>query len=426
MKLVVRFFNLIILALSGVALFTMFAFPTLTFASAISLDVSTMERFVPETEYSDQINIKELLGTDRVNIGIKFAVYPTDAFKLMSSDKDTINETFLTGNIKEATSTLHQALDLITDYSVRSTIKSTIRSEITKHVENAIVEYDGGSTAEDILEDVGMDDQYFTDFANALYDSANADGATIDTASNTLYQQVDKAIVKAEETSLAVIDTGEYTADQKANLKTNLSEIFNSLNLVNEDGTLKKISQISYIYISDHLKQQLDGKVSDPTTLNQKVDETIPDYSDRLLNTYVLSLMPNEFYTIVGFASIAIFVGIVLFTIIWGFLFIFTLIKTFTKRPWTIFGAWFFVIGTLQLVLGLGVTIVTKVVLPNIPLPFLEGTPIKSLLMSLRTCVLIPSIVFLVMIIFAIIYTPFKVMARNDYYEELQAQRGKK
>ena len=176
---------------------------------------------------------------------------------------------------------------------------------------------------------------------------------------------------------------------------------------------LSKISEISYIYIADFLKEQLQTKVSDPSSLNQGTAESNPSYADRLLRTFILVQMPDAFYQMVGYISLGLFIGLFVFAGIWAFLFLFTLIRTFTSRPWTIFGPWFWIIGSLQVVLGVGLTVFGKFIFPNINFTAV-GIPLKSVILAPRTYAFIPSMIYLACFVIALIYVFFKIAAKRS------------
>lgn len=411
MKLVLRILNIVIMAISAVAIVFLFTAQTLSFNSKIVLDVETFSNFVPKTEFTDDIKIVDSLGTDSIEVGIKFGLSPMEAKDVMNGNKEIINNNFINNNVDEIVSILHEPVDLITEYSIRSILKSTIKNEITNYVDNARKQYGSESTAEDIMNEVGMDDAYFEGFTLALYDSMNQDTSTIDSVGDTLYEQVDDALAKSEESG--VVDTSVFSEDSKAEIKNNLLAVLTDLNLVEDGGKLKKISEISYLYLSSFLKEQLQAKVSDPSSLEQASDETLPNYSDRMLKTYVLVMMPDAFYTVVGYVSMGLFIGLFVFAALWGFLLIWTFIKTFTPRPWTLFGFWFWPIGSLQLILGLGLTIFGKFIFPMFDFSSL-GLPIKTIILAPRTYALVPSLLFVIAIAIAIVYGVIKRRAKRE------------
>lgn len=275
------------------------------------------------------------------------------------------------------------------------------------------------------MEEVGINDAYFTSFAYALYNASNADGATVDTVGEALYQQIDEALDRAGESG--VVDNTGFSEDSKAMIKDSLINSYSMLDLIEEDGYhVKKISQIAYIYLTKYLKEQLTGKVSSDK-LAQQSGEELPEYGDRLIKLFVYNQMPDMVYKVISYVALGCFIGMFVFAGIWLLLLVITLIRTFTKKPWTIFGFWFWLVGSLQLVLGLGLTILGKFILPKIDISSLK-LPLQSAVLAPRTCVLIPSIIFIGMIVFAIVYAIIKSGARteirraNDRREEENAE----
>jgi len=255
-----------------------------------------------------------------------------------------------------------------------------------------------------------VNDEYFTNFSYNLYDAANSKGATLNSVNEVLYTQIDDAVARSEQSGL--VDNSGFTEETKGDILNNLGGVLNDLQLVNSDGSLKPISGISYMYISNHVKNQLTGKVADESLLEQRADESIVDYSDRMLELYVVTQMPDVFYTVVGYVALALLVGNIIFGCIWIALFVITLVRTISKnKPWTFFGPWFWILGSLQLVLGFGITILTKFIMPNF-MPSMEGMPVTAFLMSIRTSVVIPSILFLICIPLAIVYSVFRGEAK--------------
>ena len=424
MKFAIRIFNLIILAVSAVATILLFTLPTLSFNSKVGIDLNTFAGFVPTTEFSEDIDIVKLVGTDTVEVGIKFQLSPMQVGGAVDGNRERINEDIIGNNITDTVRILHEPVDIITDYLIRTNMKKLITEQVTAYVDQArekyAQEYGIASTTEEIMDEVGMNDEYFTNFSIALYNELNSDTATTTSAGNVLYAQIDDALAKAEETG--VVDTSDFGEESKSAIKGSLVNILTSLNLVNDDGTIKKISEISYVYLAEFLKSDLATKVDDPTSLEQKAGESNPDYADRLLNQYVLVILPDVFYQVLGYVCLGLLIGLFVFAFLWGLLFLITLIKTFTRKPWTIFGPWFWLLGSLQIVIGVGLIILGKIVLPMLPLEMLH-LPIKGVIISLRTFAVIPSILYVICIPLAFIYGFFKrrvkkIVRKEDREEE--------
>ena len=409
MKIVIRILNVLIMAISVAAGVFLFMPPAFSFNSKVTVNVSTFSQFVPETEYSKDIDIPGLLGTDSIYVGLRFELDAKGIMDMKDGDKEKINESLISKNLKEAINLLHEPVDLITDFTIRANIKRLVAEQVTTNVDKAVQEYNTkmglNNKTEDIMEDCNINDEYFTNFSNALYDSANSDGATVDYVNEVLLDQVNEALRRAERAGAA--DTSSFGDSQKEALSESFVGVFSSLNLIEEDGVhLKKISAIAYMYLADYLKGQLTSS-HDEATLARQSGENDEAYADRLLELFIKDKMPDLFYKIVGYVSLGLFIGLFVFAGVWGILLLITLIKTFTKKPWTIFGFWFWIVGVVELIIGFGLTAITRLVLSKFDVSQF-GLPIKQVLVSIKTYALVPSILFVVMIVIGIVYGFFK------------------
>ena len=409
MKIVIRILNVLIMAISVAAGIFLFMPPAFSFNSKVTVNVATFSEFVPQTEYSKDIDIPTLLGTDSIYVGLRFQLDTKGIMEMKDGDKEKINESLISQNLKEAIGLLHEPVDLITDFTIRANIKRLVQEQITKNVDEAVKTYNSksgnSSKTEDVMEEVGINDAYFTNFSNSLYNAANSDGATVDYVNEVLLDQVNDALKKAEKSGAA--DTSSFGDEQKQALSDSFMSIFSSLNLIEDDGIhLKKISSIAYMYLADYLKGELKSSY-DEATLTRQSGEDDEAFADRLLDLFVKDKMPDLFYKIVGYVSLGLFIGLFVFAGVWGILLLITLIKTFTKKPWTIFGFWFWIVGVVELIIGFGITAITKLVLSKFDVSQF-GLPIKQVLISIKTYALVPSILFVVMIVIGIVYAFFK------------------
>lgn len=411
MKLIVRIFNVIILALSAVACIFLFNPPAFSFKSKITIDVVAISEFIPSTEFSNDINIEELLGTDSIYCGINFTVDMNGLNDLKDGDKDKINNTLIKPNLDDLLLTLHEPVDLITDLFIRQNIVKLITEQVTNYVDEYAETLKTNNPAiapsipdtDELMDEVGMDAEYFSNFAIALYDEANSDTASVDSVTDVLFEQIGEALGRAG----SFIDSSAFDESQKESIKTSINDVFGSLGLIKEDGQhINKITHIGYVYLSSFLYDQLKDTV-DNAELAQAADEDMSSYCDRLISLFVENKIPDIVYTVLGYVNLGLYIGLFVFAGVWGLLALITLIKTFTKKPWTIFGFWFWIIGAVELVIGFGLTAITKFALSKFDIASL-GLPLSGLLVSIKTYALIPSIAFIVCIPLSIVYGFFK------------------
>ena len=72
MRTILRVLNVVIMVLAAAAAVFLFMPPSFAFTSRITINVDSFSEFVPETEFSKDIDIAGLLGTNELFVGIKF------------------------------------------------------------------------------------------------------------------------------------------------------------------------------------------------------------------------------------------------------------------------------------------------------------------------------------------------------------------
>ena len=101
MKIVIRILNIIIMAISVAAGIFLFMPPAFSFNSKVTINVATFSEFVPQTEYSKDIDIPTLLGTDSIYVGVRFKLDVAGIADMKDGDKEKINEKLIADNLKE-------------------------------------------------------------------------------------------------------------------------------------------------------------------------------------------------------------------------------------------------------------------------------------------------------------------------------------
>jgi hypothetical protein len=452
MKSVIRIFNLIIMAVSGLAAALLFINSTLTFNSRISFDNAFINNFfstivdkinqptqsetdpVLKEPFVNEINVTKILGTDHVNLKVQFDLSFSEINTLMGKlDKELVNQELLDKNLSSIFADLHEAVNILTEYTARTALRSVAKKEIYKQVRKSLEDTGYPSTATDIMDEVGMNDNYFRGFAKTLYDAANIpdnpstakedDGCSVNKFVQTIKSQLEDVLDEADEITNGHVNKEAMlnNPDLDNELRNGFISVITAADLIQSDGeTFVKMEKAAYVFLAKILKEQLSGTVS-PDELEPQVGESREAYAERLSKLYAHNMLPDVFYTITGYSSLGLFIGVIVFAAIWIILIVITLIRTFSsKKPWTIFGPWFWIVGSLQVVLGLALTIFCKFYLPSMSFMqrALEGSPIKSIAVAPRTSMLIPSMIFLGMIVFAIVYTIIAHPVKKEYKDK--------
>lgn len=457
MKSVIRIFNFVIMGVAAIAMILLFVTSTFTFNSRISIDNKFISNYfndvvkqinvgsidpsetdqVLKENYINDIDVTHVLGTDHINLTMAVDLNFSEVSSLMGKeDRDLINQELISKNVDGVFKDFHEAVDILTEYTARTVLRGVAKKEVYKQLKKSLEEKGSSTPAIDIMEEVGMNDNYFRGFAKALYDTANTSsdpehpekGCTVDAFADVIIDQLKLVINEADEVTGGQVDINAMINDPnlRDSLKSNFTKVLNNAGLMSSDGnSCVKISQATYIFLAKSIKENISSSTPIP---DQKPDESNEHYATELTKLYVYSILPDTFYQISGYVCLGLLIGVIVFAIIWGILLIITVVRTFSReKPWTIFGPWFWIVGSLQVVLGLALTIFAKFYLPGLSFiqSKLEGTPIQSFAIAPRTSILIPSIIFIAMIVFAIVYTVLAHSVKKEYKDK-RSGRGPK
>ena len=403
MRLIVKILNCAIMALGLASTICLFATPSLSFNSRIDVNVSKFSQFIPETDYTKDIDIPKLIGTETISVALKFKLMPGDVTKAKEGDKDRINQLFINENVQDIVNELHTPVELMTDQTIRSVLRRVVEEQITNYVDQALDEYrskngNNDVTTQDVMDSIGYNQAHFKKFANSIYDVSDSENASFTALNDVLFELIDETLTKAEKVG-AKVDKSAFGEEKRGEIRNSVKNVIEPLNLVKADGEhLEKISLLPYAYLSKFVKDELQKKGISEETLAQKSGENLRDYSDRLLGEFVRDEMPEVFYTAVGYSAVGLYIGLIVLTIAWVGLIVVTALKTFVTKSklLNLFYPLFFILGIFQLVLGFGITYAGKVVLPKY-LDFEKlNLPVTKVLVAPRTYALAPSIIFIV------------------------------
>ena len=398
MKLIVRIMHLVIAAIAAVATILLFAMPALSFNSKVVLDVEAVSNIIPATDFTKDIDFVTVLGTNEIQAGISFKLSATDINKVMNGDRDVINEKVLVKNMDSTLQTLDDGIEVLADYTIRTNLTGIVKQELTKQIENAKPE---DKTTEEVMEYLSLGDDEFKEFAYSLYDTANKDDANVDSVGQVLLEHIDEILVKVEK--MTGSKSGTFNDEQKEDAKNNMKGMLKQIKILKDDDySLYPISDLPYLYAIDFVKEKLNGKVSS-SKLAIKEGETNREYSNRMLETYVVTEMPEVVYQIIGYVSLGLFIGMFVIAGTWILLAAFEVLHFFfvNKKHRLfkgLFMPFFILAGIIQIVLGFVLTGVCKYVLPAKLDISSFNLPIKDALIIPRTCTLATSIAFIIAI----------------------------
>ena len=461
MKSVIRIFNFIIMGISGLAIALLFISSTFSLNSRVSFDTDFINQYfnqvveqiqdntpttgdpnLDDEEYINTFDVGYVLGTDHINLSIKFDLSFSEINTIMgNAERDLVNQELIEGNVHGVFDDLHEPVEILTEYTVRTILKSVAKKEIYKQLKNALEDAGSSDDPIDFMDEVGMNDSYFRGFAKTLYDTANNKdpldpsedpdrGCSVNRFTDTIFDKLKEVLREADAATDGAVSEDSLTEEMKDEIKNGFISIIETAGLLQEDGlTFVKISQVSYVMLAKILKENLSTTSTiSPEELEQNPGETKAEYAERLSKLFVYNMLPDVFYQIIGYVCLGMFIAVLVFAGIWGILFLITILRTFSsEKPWTIFGPWFWIIGSLQVVLGLALTIFCKFYLSGLSIiqKALQGSPFQSFVIAPRTSALIPSMIFLGMIIFAIVYTIMAHSVKKEYKNKLNRKGPK-
>ena len=416
MKITIRVFNIIIMALAFIATVFTFASPAFSIYGKVDFDITFVSEMIPENEHSASLHFEDYLGTDHIEIGAGFTIGLDKLGLLLSGNKERIDNEIIVPEIEKDVGILHEPVDLVTDYAIKTILKIELQKQITEKVDEARRRYTEEKTTEEVMNDVGMDDEYFTKFSYDLYNAANTDGATVDSLGDFIFNQIDEALAMADDSRS--VDTEDFNEDTRTQARNRMVTILGQIHLLEDDGvTLKKISSIAYIYLSEFLVQQLTGKVEE-SKLTRGSEETIPDYCDRMIVLFATTNIPDVAYQVMSYVGSGLVACEILCAMIWLLLFTITLVRTLSKKkPWTFFGPWFWILGCVEVLVGVAATVFCKFFLGTM---LKTPAPLKSFVIVPRTFALVPSLIFLLMIGVGIAYAVIRIQVKH----EITAEQG--
>ena len=129
------------MALGLASTICLFATPSLSFNSRIDVNVEKFSQFIPQTDYTKNLDIPELIGTNTISVALKFKLMPGDVTKAKEGDKDRINELFINENVQDIVNELHTPVELMTDQTIRSVLNRVVNEQIYNYVDKALEKY---------------------------------------------------------------------------------------------------------------------------------------------------------------------------------------------------------------------------------------------------------------------------------------------
>lgn len=440
MKILLKILNLVYLVIAAVAITCFCTKPYIEVNGGYKVQGEQIAEFLPsEVEsYLTKEEIKAIVDEKEVKVTLNIAV----PAKLVFNFKD-----------KEATTkTINEMIDTTVENTINE-LKPTINElsvAISKKVANSIIyqaiekyteQYKSDPALSDVgeaLTEAGIDGPYIENFTEQVYQKLSEDGATIDSVMTVVNYQLADVVSKLETSNIIPAGSGaEVTAASTDEIKNEMETYFKEFGICDEEGNILDVDAAMESLLCGLLDTLIkpDGEGGGESKLVLRGEPTEEDIEEteseltvkvrQLIHKYIDDIDIPGYVTQYG---LYIFIVTMVLILPWAILALVSLIRTIRRKCWV--KTWYvFTFAFIQLILGVVLTVATANFLPKIadvlPLGDLNSV-LSSLTLSVKTSSFIPSILYLVMIPFGIVYAIFAHKVKKQYKEEKRAKKAAK
>lgn len=326
------------------------------------------------TEGSGDIDLKEIIGDEGVEIKISISLKATDVFAALGSPASAFKKV-VNDNVEKIVNELMPTLNAI----AKKTVKTVAKQEVKKEVHNQVKDYlanksDATTKPEEVeqkLEDLGFTDDYISEKTDKLIDDLfedNGEPKTVDSITESVMETVDEVYDMFKENSKdkeefkdfqdielkeedrdqiedAIRDVVEELADENGNIDPNelIAQLLNKFlngDTENEDENGQNYYAISAMAISSAEEKGSDRDSEEASATEELVAN---------LRAKIDEMLPEEIIGYLGYSFYAIFALIVLSMIPWLYVIIKLIVKfathkgnTTVKLKWPIWFGWLF------------------------------------------------------------------------------------
>lgn len=440
MKLLLKILNLVYLVIAAVAITCFCTKPYIEINGGYKVQGEQIAEFLPsEVEsYLTKEEIKEIIDEKEVKVTLNLAIPAKLVFNFKDKEAttNTINEmidTTVENTVNELKPTIH---DLSVAIS-KKVANSIIYQAIEKYTEQYKTDPELTDVGEALVE-AGIDGPYIENFTEQVYQKLSEDGATIDSVMTVVSYQLTDVVSKLESNEIIPAGSGaELTAESTAEIKNEMETYFKEFGICDEEGNILDVDKAMESLLCGLLDQLIkpDGEGEgegesklvlrgEPT--KEDVEETESELTIKvrqLIHKYVDDINIPGYVTDYG---LYIFIATMFLILPWAILALVSFIRTLRRKCWV--KSWYvFTFASIQLILGVVLTVATTNFLPKIasvlPLGSLNEV-LNSLTLSVKTSSFIPSILYLAMIPFTIVYVIFAHKVKKNYKAEKRARKA--
>lgn len=466
MKLVLKIFNLVYLVLAAVAITSFCTKPYIEINGGYKVQGEQIAEFLPpEIEtYLNKDEIKEIIDEKEVKVNLNISVPAKIVFNFKDKEAttNTINEMIentVSGTMNELKPVIHDLAEAIAKKVANSLIYQAIEKYADQYKNPTIS--DTGLA----LEQAGIDAVYIETFTEEVFETLQSGDATIDSVMVIVDSKMVDVVAKLEAAEVIPAGSGlELGSDTSAQIREEMTESFKSMGICDEDGNITDIDKAmenllaglidSLIQEGETEQKEEGGEVPEQKPAEEKpaeeppteepgkkhtvyrgepAGEDVEEAEDeltikirQLIDKYIADIDIPGYVTEYG---LYIFIATLFLMLPWAILAVVSIIRIIRpKKCWV--KTWYvFVFAFEQLLLGVVITIATAKFLPQIaniiPLGDLKEV-LNSLSLTVKTSSFIPSVLYLAMIPFTLIYMILAHKVKKQYKEEKREKKAAK
>ena len=423
------------MAMAATAIICLLAMPTLKINLGYTLTADQMAESFPSggSEGSggeNQLDVKEYLGDDGISLDLGLEIKSKLLFSVLSGDPtEAIEKNFVDPNVKNIVAALKAPINKIG----KGMVTFMFKQYYINIFENEIDAVKGSSetrTNEEIRIAGGLTDKYLKSLAEKTYDEVDSSKATVTSVHNVIVSSTKEANAKFNKANTGVT-IPEFDNQDDADALNATKEMLDSVGMIKDDGeSLYPMSVIMDAMLVDAFRETTnsnkEGKSSAPAS------ETLEEKASKLnsvLADFIKELIPEDSYKTVAMVLKIVLAVLVVFIATWAIFFLNTLLRTLLakKKVWTFTGPIFWILGIIQIILGVGLTIAVAAVMSNASkLTSMMGgseetaeaatNAMANIKISIFTSMFVPSIILLILIPTMIAYGILK----GKYKRELK------
>lgn len=394
MKLVLKIFNAVYLVLAAVAITCFLTRPYIDLKGGYTLKPDNITSLVKDSAGGDinEEEVREIVKDKTIDITLQAKVEVK--YVLNFTDKDGLKNSIAVPFDEIKAKVITDATPILKDV-VKKVATNVAKKVIKQSVEEKILEVRPSADTADLMSKAGLDDQYFSDFADQVYAKATEENPTIDKIMTDVVEgkMIEVATKLRDSAGMTeFIDPTEMGGEMSLKVKDQMKAKFIENKFCDADGNI--------VNIEEKIKSELTDK------LNKTIDEYATSFSSY---------------------SLYYFIALIAFILPWAALAIFSIIRIIRRKKVWVKSWYVFAFASIQLILGVVLTIATSKFLPQIAnvLPMEDFKDVlSSLTLDVKTSSFLPSILYLAMIPLTIVYMILAHRVKKNY--KLEKKEAKK